>query len=169
MSASAFSAFPFPSQAEHGFQRGERFILSRSLQGKDTQAEFSLILRIRQVQPQRVATTFHSRVIVIRPKCVFRKGFGKTVISRKVCSFEIGSSQLHRSYKRAMVTKNNNPLSIKGWMCSPQAVLRFGRLQRVLRGPVSRRAVSGYSFLSFCLPPRSFSVFLPRVTFTLTA
>lgn len=132
MSASAFSAFPFPSKAEHGFKRGERFILSRSLQGKDTQAEFSPVLQIRQVQPQLVATTFHSRVIVIRPKCVFRKGFGKIVISRKVCSFEIGSSQLHRSYKRAMDTKHNHPLSIKGWMCSPQAVLRFGRLQRVL-------------------------------------
>lgn len=64
MSASAFSAFPFPSKAEHGFKRGERFILSRSLQGKDTQAEFSPVLQIRQVQPQLVATTFHSRVIV---------------------------------------------------------------------------------------------------------
>lgn len=63
----------------------------------------------------------------------FQKGFWEDCyISRKECSFETGSYQLHKWDKRAMVTKNNNPLSIKGWMCSPQAVLRFGRLQRVL-------------------------------------
>lgn len=54
--ASAFSPVLFPSKAERGFQHGERFILSRSLQEKHRQAEFSLALQIRQIQLQLVAT-----------------------------------------------------------------------------------------------------------------